>query len=107
MCGACVNGGHVTLQPDNDPSGVQGRNSPRTRPVTYPHFILPVRARKPLPCHYPSPWNLNASWGSAVAIETTVKTKIRSLTPKVIHKITQLSYLNCVCRKVSTDTEEL
>lgn len=61
-------------------------NSPEGRPVTDSHFILPVRARKPLPCHNPSPCNLSASWVSAVAIETTVKGKISSSTPEVIHK---------------------
>ncbi len=65
-------------------------------PATDTNFILPVRARKPLPCHNPSPCNLSASWVSAVAIETTVKGKISSTTPKVMHKNTQLSLVNCL-----------
>lgn len=64
-------------------------NSPEGRPVTDSHFILPVRVRKPLPCHNPSPHNFSASWVSAVAIETTAEGRNSSPTPKVIHK-TQL-----------------
>lgn len=64
----------------------QRKNGPAGRPVTVSHFILPVRARKPLPRHNPSPCNLSASRVSAVAVETTVKGKISSPTPEVTHK---------------------
>lgn len=106
MCGHVWMVGHVTLQPGNDPCGflcATEWNSPEGRPVTDSHFTLPVRARKPLPCHNPSPCNLSASWVSAVAIETTVKGKTSSPTPEVIHKNTQLSLLNCRCRNALTD----
>lgn len=72
-----MNGGHVTLQPGNDPCGflcaAENEIVQRAGQSQIPTLFSQSEPGNHFPVATPLPCNSSASWVSAVAIGTTVK----------------------------------